>query len=96
MEPDEEASEAVVEGIGLPRRQRERSDAGLKRCAIAEIEAGKERRVVAEERDDRETARRLALAEGSWFGGAERGASFVSMGKLAASHSGTPPLSTRT
>ena len=55
MEPDEEVSETVIERVGLPRVQRQRAGDRLERRAIAEIEAGNERSVVAQERDDRET-----------------------------------------
>ena len=55
VKPDEHASEAVIERVGVARSQRERPEASLERRAIAEIEAGNERCVVAQERDGRET-----------------------------------------
>jgi len=55
VEPDEEVSEAEIERVGLARVQRQRPGDRLERRAIAEIETGEERSVVAQERDDRET-----------------------------------------
>ncbi len=95
MHQHEQAAEPVVERVGLPGRQIERADAGLERRAVSELQARQNRRVVAGKRDKRRSGRNQPFREpGS--GGAERGASLVSMGKLAASHSGTPPFSTRT
>jgi hypothetical protein len=44
----------MIKRIGVAGSQRERSDTCLKRGAIAEIEAGEERRVIAEKRDNSE------------------------------------------
>ena len=55
MQPHEDAGEAVIERVRMSGSERERAHAGLKRRAIAEIETGKERRVIADERDRRET-----------------------------------------
>ena len=55
VKPGEEISEAVIEGIGPSRCQCEKTDAGLERRAIAEIEAGDEGRVVTEERNGRDS-----------------------------------------
>ena len=93
MEPHKKVAEPVVKGVRLSWREGQRSHAGLERRAIAEIQARQERGVIAEERDDRGACGGQPFKEpGS--GGAERGASLVSIGKLAASHSGTPPLRT--
>jgi hypothetical protein len=54
MKPHEEVSKAVVQRIGLPWVERQRADDSLKRPAIAKIEAGEERSVITQERDDRE------------------------------------------
>ena len=56
VKPDKDASEPVIERVGMARRQRERPEAGLERRTIAEIEAGDERGVVTEERNGREDA----------------------------------------
>jgi len=57
MEQHEQVTEAVIKRVGLTRRQRKRADTGLKRGAVAEIEPGKKRRVVAEKRDTRDERR---------------------------------------
>jgi hypothetical protein len=54
MKQNEEAAKTVIQRVGVARRQRQRADASLKRGAVAEIEAGEERRVITEKRDDRE------------------------------------------
>ena len=93
MKPDEDASKTVIKWVCLPRRKGEKAGAGLERGAIADIQARKQGGVVAQERDRRAAGRDQPLREpGS--GGIARGASLVSIGKLAASHSGTPPLRT--
>jgi hypothetical protein len=55
MEPNEEVSEGEVQGIRLTRVHIERSGDRLEGCTIAEVEAGKERSIVAQERDNRDT-----------------------------------------
>jgi hypothetical protein len=42
IEPGDDVAERVIKRIGLPRRQRKRADAGLKRRAVAEIKPGQE------------------------------------------------------
>jgi hypothetical protein len=54
VEPYEEVPQAEIERIGLTGVQAERSGDCLERCTVAEVEAGKERSVVAQERDDRD------------------------------------------
>lgn len=53
IEPRDAVSKGVVERIGLPRCQAEGTDAGLKRRAVAKIEPGKQRCVIAGEGERR-------------------------------------------
>jgi hypothetical protein len=93
MKPDEQPSEAVVERVSLSGRKCPVASTRLEGRAIAEIETRQQSGVVTDERDRGRTDRDQPFREpGS--GGVARGASLVSMGKLAASHSGTPPLRT--
>ena len=86
IQPREKISESVVEGVGLARRQVDETDAGLECGRVAEIEARQQRGVVARQRhqpDDH--SRQEAELEAQPFsepgsGGAERGASLVSIG----------------
>ena len=94
IEPDEEIAESEIERICLTRVEIQRSGDRLERCAVTEVESRQQRSPIAEERDDRERGSDQPLLREPGSGGAERGASFVSIGKLAASHSGTPPLRT--
>jgi len=55
VEPHEDVSETVIEGIGLAGDQRERPNPSLKRGAIAEIETRDEGGVVTKERNGRDT-----------------------------------------
>jgi len=54
VEPNEHISEGIIERIRLPGADGEKPDAGLKRRAVAKIETGEQRGVVAEERDRRQ------------------------------------------